>query len=88
MGKRKQEPYLDHDELCIPTPLGAHVQIRRVDDTVEDYKFLGIDANGRRLLRHADGRDVLYALIVPFRSIRIDVPAALDANPNPRTRRV
>ncbi len=72
---RKQRGYLLHDELCIPTPHGARVQIRRPDDTLEDYSFLGIDAKGRQVLRHEDGRDVFHAFTVPFRSVRIDAPA-------------
>lgn len=71
---RKQRGYLLHDELRIPTPLGARVQIRRPDDTLEDYSFLGIDAKGRQVLRHAEGRDVFHAFTVPFSSVRIDAP--------------
>lgn len=89
---RRQRGYLPHDELCIPTPHGARVQIRRPDDTLEDYSFLGIDAKGRQVLRHEDGRDVFHAFTVPFRSVHIDAPAtstapAAPANPTVPTRR-
>jgi len=72
---RKQRGYLLHDELRVPTPLGARVQIRRLDDTLEDYSFLGIDAKGRQILRHVEGRDVFHAFTVPFSSVHIDAPA-------------
>lgn len=80
---RKQRGYLLHDELCIPTPLGARVQIRRPDDTLEDYSFLGIDAKGRQVLRHAEGRDVFHAFTVPYSSVRIDAPAKPEATVDP-----
>lgn len=82
---RKQRGYLLHDELCIPTPLGARVQIRRSDDTLEDYSFLGIDANGRQILRHAEGRDVFHAFTVPFSSVHIDAPAKPESALDPTT---
>ena len=73
---RKQRGYLAHDELRIPTPMGAKVQIRRTDDTVEEYSFLGIDAKDRQLLRHTEGRDVFHVFTVPFSSVRIVAPMA------------
>lgn len=73
---RKHRGYLAHDELRIPTPYGSQVEILRRDDSVEKYSFLGVDANGRQVLRHVDGRNVLFAFTVPFSSVRVIVPAA------------
>lgn len=80
---RKHRGYLVFDELRIPTPPGSQVQITRADDTLEDYRFLGIDAKGRQILRHADGRDVFHAFTVPFTVVRIVATGTPDATPDP-----